>query len=74
MANSIDAVYMVEASKELIETQKQLLCGEGATTSESKVGSHGASKYGGLPIVWTDTIKSIPFGTCWRSLYASYPC
>ena len=62
MANSVDAVYMVEASRELREAQKKLLCGPDAQTSESKVGSHSGSKYNGRPIVWTDTIKSIPYG------------
>lgn len=64
MANSIDAVYMVEASRELREAQKTLLCGPDAQTSESKVGSHSGSKYNGRPIVWTDTIKSIPYRAC----------
>lgn len=61
MADSIDAVYMVEASRELREAQKKLLCGPDATSTESKVGSHSASKYNHRPIVWTDTIKSIPY-------------
>ncbi|KAH9906473.1 DUF185 domain-containing protein [Xylariomycetidae sp. FL2044] len=60
MASSIDAVYMVEASKELRSAQKNLLCGEGASLRESKVGWHSYSKYADLPIVWTDSIKAIP--------------
>lgn len=60
MANAIDAVYMVEASSELRVAQKNLLCGEDASMSESKVGWHSTSKYGGLPIVWTQTIRSLP--------------
>ncbi|KAK0636850.1 putative S-adenosyl-L-methionine-dependent methyltransferase-domain-containing protein [Bombardia bombarda] len=60
MANSIDAVYMVEASSKLREAQKNLLCGEHAPMTESKVGYHSVCKYGSLPIVWTETIKSIP--------------
>ncbi|KAF4974876.1 hypothetical protein FZEAL_8277 [Fusarium zealandicum] len=62
MANSIDAIYMVEASRELRDTQKQLLCGPDASSSESKSGFHSPSKYDGKQIVWTDTIKSIPIG------------
>ncbi|KAI0127929.1 S-adenosyl-L-methionine-dependent methyltransferase [Xylariales sp. AK1849] len=62
MAASIDAVYMVEASRELRIAQKNLLCGEGAAMTESKVGYHSRSKYLDLPIVWTETIKSIPQG------------
>jgi len=60
MANSIDAVYMVEASPRLREAQKALLCGEDAPMTESRVGYHSICKYMSVPIVWTDTIKSIP--------------
>ncbi|KAI1772409.1 DUF185-domain-containing protein [Hypoxylon cercidicola] len=60
MASSIDTVYMVEASKELRTAQKNLLCGEDAVMTESKVGWHSTSKYYNLPIVWTDSIKAIP--------------
>ncbi|KAF7544340.1 hypothetical protein G7046_g9806 [Stylonectria norvegica] len=64
MANSIDAVYMVEASRELRKAQKTLLCGPDAPSIESKVGFHSTGKHGGRPIVWTDNIKSIPIGSC----------
>lgn len=60
MAHAIDAIYMVEASPELRIAQKNLLCGEGAPMTESKVGYHSICKYTSLPIVWTETIKSIP--------------
>ncbi|KAF9875642.1 hypothetical protein CkaCkLH20_07023 [Colletotrichum karsti] len=60
MASSIDAIYMVEASPQLRETQKNLLCGPDAPMTESKVGYHSVCKYTSLPIVWTETIKSIP--------------
>ncbi|KAI1327825.1 DUF185 domain-containing protein [Xylariaceae sp. FL0255] len=60
MADSIDAVYLVEASKELRQAQKYLLCGPDASMRESKSGWHSTSKYAGLPIVWTDTIKAVP--------------
>lgn len=53
---------MVEASRELRETQKKLLCGPDAPSTESKAGCHSPSKYGSSPIVWTETIKSIPIG------------
>lgn len=62
MASAIDAVYMVEASSELRVAQKNLLCGLDASMNESKVGWHSTSKYRGLPIVWTQTIRSIPHG------------
>ncbi|KAH0490232.1 hypothetical protein TgHK011_001711 [Trichoderma gracile] len=60
MANSIENVFMVEASRELRETQKKLLCGPDAPSTESNAGCHSPSKYGSIPIVWTETIKSIP--------------
>lgn len=62
MANSIDAIYMVEASRELQNAQKELLCGHDASSSESESGFRSTSKYNGMQIVWTDTIKSIPYG------------
>ena len=60
MALAIDAIYMVEASPELRVAQKNLLCGEDAPITESKVGYHSICKYTSLPIVWTETIRSIP--------------
>jgi SAM-dependent MidA family methyltransferase len=60
MAQSIDAIYMVEASPKLRMAQKNLLCGEDAPMTESKVGYHSICKSTHLPIVWTETIKSIP--------------
>ncbi|KAI5863153.1 DUF185-domain-containing protein [Durotheca rogersii] len=60
MAANIEAVYLVEASAELRLAQKNLLCGEDAVMTESKMGWHATSKYAGLPIVWTDAIKAIP--------------
>ncbi|KAJ2966690.1 hypothetical protein NUW58_g10604 [Xylaria curta] len=60
MASAIDAVYMVEASKELRVAQKSLLCGEDAAMRESKEGWHSTCKYSDLPIVWSDSIKAIP--------------
>lgn len=60
MSSSIETVYMVEASAELRTAQKNLLCGEDATLTESKIGWHSTCKYSGLPIVWTDSIKAIP--------------
>lgn len=64
MANAIDAIYMVEASSKLRVSQKNLLCGENAPMSESKSGYHSICKYSSLPIVWTETIKSIPICKC----------
>ncbi|RYP03865.1 hypothetical protein DL764_004844 [Monosporascus ibericus] len=56
----IDAVYMVEASKELRATQKNLLCDKDASMRESKVGWHSTCKYTHTPIVWTETINAVP--------------
>ncbi|KAL1874299.1 hypothetical protein Daus18300_003663 [Diaporthe australafricana] len=60
MANAIDAIYMVEASSELRVTQKNLLCGEDRQMTESKSGYHSTCRYADLPIVWTETVRSIP--------------
>ena len=60
MSHAIDAIYMVEASPELRVAQKNLLCGKDAPMTESKVGYHSICKYTSLPIVWTETIRSIP--------------
>ncbi|KAL7626898.1 hypothetical protein AAE478_003672 [Parahypoxylon ruwenzoriense] len=60
MASSIETVYLVEASAELRLAQKNLLCGEDAVMTKSETGWHSISKYANLPIVWTDSIKTIP--------------
>ncbi|KAF4123283.1 NADH dehydrogenase [Geosmithia morbida] len=60
MARSIDSIYMVEASRELREAQQKLLCGPNATFTETELGLKGTSKYGGTPIIWSETIKPIP--------------
>lgn len=62
MAAAIDSVFMVEASPDLREAQKALLCGPDAPCTESRVGRHSTGKRLGAPIVWTETIKSIPIG------------
>ncbi|KAL3965328.1 hypothetical protein ACCO45_002332 [Purpureocillium lilacinum] len=60
MASAVDSVFMVEASRALRDAQKTLLCGPDAPSTESKVGYHSTGKHLGKPIVWTETIKSIP--------------
>ncbi|PFH61809.1 hypothetical protein XA68_16237 [Ophiocordyceps unilateralis] len=60
MAAAVDSVYMVEASRGLREAQKSQLCGPGSPSAESKVGYHSTGKHLGKPIVWTETIKSLP--------------
>ena len=64
MASSIESVFMVEASSELRAAQKKLLCAPDATFAESEVGQTSSDKYGGKPIIWSDSIKSIPIGQC----------
>jgi len=59
MAESIDAVYLVEASPDLREAQKQLLCGD-APLTETSIGHQGISKYANLPIIWTENIRFVP--------------
>lgn len=61
MAESIEAVYMVEASPALRDAQKQLLCGD-APMIETSIGHKSISKYANLPIVWTENIRFVPSG------------
>lgn len=63
MADAIDTIYLVEASAELRIAQKNLLCGEDAQMTETEAGWHSYSKYGGRPIVWTQTKQGVPQGT-----------
>lgn len=72
MAKSIETVYMVEASKELRETQKILLCGQDTPSTTNEVGSQSTGKYGQTPIIWTESIKSIPKGTHCLASSSSY--
>ncbi|PHH61056.1 hypothetical protein CDD81_824 [Ophiocordyceps australis] len=60
MANALDSVLLVEASEQLRKTQKALLCGPDALVQETKLGMQGVGRRLGKPIVWTDSIKSIP--------------
>ncbi|KAH7037843.1 S-adenosyl-L-methionine-dependent methyltransferase [Microdochium trichocladiopsis] len=60
LASNIEAIYMVEASKELREAQKNLLCGKDAVMEETKAGWRCTSKYLNLPIIWAETIKGVP--------------
>jgi NADH dehydrogenase [ubiquinone] 1 alpha subcomplex assembly factor 7 len=61
MASSIEAVYMVEASPALRETQKKLLCGD-APMTETSIGYQSISKYANIPIIWTENIRFVPSG------------
>ena len=70
MAESVDSVYMVEAGKELQSTQRNLLCGLNSDTTQLSAGIQSISKYGKTPIVWTDSINSVPIGKCSRHILA----
>jgi NADH dehydrogenase [ubiquinone] 1 alpha subcomplex assembly factor 7 len=59
MAESIEAVYLVEASPDLREAQRHLLCGD-APMVETSIGHQCISKYANLPIIWTDNIRFVP--------------
>ncbi|KMP06220.1 AT11512p [Coccidioides immitis H538.4] len=60
-SSSIEAVYLVEASPTLRDIQKQMLCGD-APMEEIEVGYRSTSKHLGVPVVWTEHIRSLPQG------------
>lgn len=62
MAQSIEAVYLVEASPTLREAQRKLLCGN-APMFETSIGHTAVSKYANVPIIWTENIRFVPSGT-----------
>lgn len=62
MADSIESVFMVEASPELRETQQKLLCGPDAVPETCEAGFRSHGKHLGKPIVWAESLKSIPIG------------
>ncbi|PHH70189.1 hypothetical protein CDD82_7288 [Ophiocordyceps australis] len=62
MASALDSVLLVEASKQLCNTQKALLCGPDAPVAETRLGLQGVARRLGKPIIWTDSIRSIPIG------------
>ncbi|CAG8962117.1 hypothetical protein HYFRA_00005160 [Hymenoscyphus fraxineus] len=59
MVDAIEAVYMVEASPALRESQKQLLCGDNEMV-ETEIGWRCISKYADIPIIWTENIRFVP--------------
>ena len=60
MANSIESIYMVEASPELKQTQQRLLCSPETDCTKDDSCQRGTSRHFEKPIVWVDSIKSIP--------------
>lgn len=61
LASSIEAVYLVETSPTLRDAQKQLLCGN-AAMDETELGFRSTSKYSGLPVMWTENLRTVPQG------------
>lgn len=62
MNSSVEAVYLVEASKSLRLQQHQLLCGSESTLDEIDTGWQSRSKYAGIPVTWCEDIKFVPSG------------
>lgn len=60
--SSIEAIYLVEASPTMRETQKQLLCGD-APMEETEMGHKSKSTHLGIPVIWTEHIRFLPSGT-----------
>lgn len=54
-------VYLVEASPLLRDVQKQVLCGD-APLEEVDIGHRSTSVHLGVPIIWTEHIRSVPEG------------
>lgn len=61
MASSINAVYLVEASPALRESQKQLLCGD-RPLKEVDNGYESVSKHLNVPVTWYEDIRFVPNG------------
>lgn len=60
LAKALEAVYLVEASPRLRETQHKLLCGDNET-KENSIGFESTSKHSpDLKIVWTEDIRFVP--------------
>ncbi|KAI9700741.1 MAG: hypothetical protein M1836_002110 [Candelina mexicana] len=62
LASGIGAVYLVESSPSLRETQRRLLCGDTPMT-ETSDGFQSISKYSNLPVYWRDDIRFVPSNT-----------
>ncbi|KAG6005489.1 hypothetical protein E4U21_007883 [Claviceps maximensis] len=61
MADSIEQVFMVEASPQLREAQKKLLCGADTEFTKTESGLMSSSgKHIRKPVVWAESLKSIP--------------
>lgn len=62
LSQAIDAIYLVEASPSLRETQHKLLCGDNPL-QETELGYTSTSKYTpDLKIIWCEDIRFVPIG------------
>ncbi|KAK1066562.1 hypothetical protein LTR12_001794 [Friedmanniomyces endolithicus] len=60
LAKAIEAIYLVEASRNLRIAQHKLLCGENPL-SENEIGHESTSKHSeDLKIIWTEDIRFVP--------------
>lgn len=59
-ASSLEAIYLVEASVELMHMQKQLLCGKEAVIEEIDIGHRSKCKYFDVSVVWVQDIRLLP--------------
>ncbi|TLD37639.1 DUF185-domain-containing protein [Venturia nashicola] len=60
LADSIDTIYLVEASRPLREAQHKLLCGD-APLEDTEMGHQSTSKYSpGQKIIWREDMKFVP--------------
>jgi len=60
LAKAIEAVYLVEASPRLRETQRKLLCGD-SPMKENELGHESISRHSpDLKIIWTEDVRFVP--------------
>lgn len=64
--NSVESIFMVEASPELRETQQKLLCRPGEPLVHREGLSSGKCKDIDKPIVWAESLKSIATSKDWH--------
>lgn len=71
LADSIDTIYLVEASKPLREAQHKLLCGD-TPLENTEIGHESVSKHTpGQNIIWCEDMKFVPKGTSSLTLNCS---
>ena len=60
LAKAVEAVYMVEASQSLRETQHKLLCGDNKL-EQNEIGFQSVSRHSkDLKIIWTEDLRFVP--------------